>query len=239
MATADLDRLSQISTRWTLVAEAGRADGGREALAALLPRYCPPVYSYLLGIVRDEELAAELCQEFALRFVRGDFRNARPERGRFRDYLRVSVQRLARDQIRRRRARERLLPFDSGVFLGSPDPWADLEAGFVESWRQNLLNRAWAALEQASADAGRLDYEALRMRADDPTQNSGAIAEALARRHGREFTAAGVRQVLHRARERFTEMLRREVGESLPSDDPAEVDEELAALGLLVYCRGA
>src|SRR4051812_10699254 len=82
-------RLSQLSTCWTLVAQAHAGDAGVEAAAqaALLQRYQSAVYRYLLGAVRDPDTADELFQEFALRFVRGDFRHADATRGRFRNYV--------------------------------------------------------------------------------------------------------------------------------------------------------
>ena len=42
-------------------------------------------------MTRDEQLAEELFQEFALRMLRGDFRRAEPLRGRFRDYLKTVI----------------------------------------------------------------------------------------------------------------------------------------------------
>jgi DNA-directed RNA polymerase specialized sigma24 family protein len=98
-------RLSRIETQWTLVAQAHAGGGGaRDAQAALLPRYCPAVFRYLCEVARDAAVAEELCQEFALRFVRGDFRHAKPEKGRFRDYVKVAVVHLA-GEFRRRTAR--------------------------------------------------------------------------------------------------------------------------------------
>ena len=77
------DRLSQIETRWTLLLQAHRDPDATQhtALATLLPRYCRAVFRYLLRLVGDEDGAEELCQEFALRFLRGDFRRADPGRG--------------------------------------------------------------------------------------------------------------------------------------------------------------
>jgi len=48
-----------------------------------------------------------------------------------------------------------------------------------------------------------------------------------------------VRQTPCRARARCVEPLRAEVAASVPTDDPAEVDADLADLGLLVYCAPA
>src|SRR3954463_9751725 len=98
-------RLSRISTRWTLLVQ---AHGGTRAVpvaqAALLLRYRAAVVRYLLGAVRDGDAAEELAQEFSLRFLRGAFCRASPERGRFRDYLRTALIHLVNDFHRARQA---------------------------------------------------------------------------------------------------------------------------------------
>ncbi len=60
----------------------------------LMCRYAGAVHRYLLKALGDSDAAAELNQEFALRFLRGDFRHGDPIRGRFRDYVKRTVQNL-------------------------------------------------------------------------------------------------------------------------------------------------
>src|SRR5262245_54474212 len=101
----DLDqRLSRIATQWTLLVQAHGPGAVSAAQAALLARYRDAAVRYLLGAVRDADAAEELAQEFALRFLRGDFRRASPEKGRFRDYLRTALIHLVDDFHRARRA---------------------------------------------------------------------------------------------------------------------------------------
>jgi hypothetical protein len=104
-------------------------------------------------------------------------------------------------------------------------------------WRKELLNRAWTALAEQSAARGDSFSEVLRLKSAGPDRTSAALAEELTRRQGRPVTAEGVRQTLRRARVRFVQLLRAEVAASIPTEDPAEVDAELAELGLLVYCE--
>src|SRR5262245_6756508 len=87
------DRLSQISTMWTALRRAheGDADEERRLLAGLIERYQGAAYRYLTAATGDPDVAAELFQEFAVRFLRGDFRRASPDRGRFHDYLRTHL----------------------------------------------------------------------------------------------------------------------------------------------------
>ena len=75
---SDPSRLSRITTLWTLVREAHAEapHGAPEAQQRLWQCYCGAAYRYLLGALRNKADAEELFQEFALRFVRGDFRRA-------------------------------------------------------------------------------------------------------------------------------------------------------------------
>ncbi len=230
-------RLSQLTTRWTLLLRAhSGGEGGRDALAELLPRYCAAVYRYLLALTRDEAAAEELCQEFAYRFVRGEFRHADPRKGRFRDYVKVSAVHLVGEYRRRAPRAEKLVPFDSRLTAGAAGD-ADPDAEFRREWTTELLNRAWAALRRHADETGQLLYDALKLRAEDPARRSADIAAELAGRVGRSFTADAVRQLLHRAREKYAQFLWREVAESIPTADPGEVTAELAELGLLAYCE--
>ena len=65
------------------------------------------------------------------------------------------------------------------------------------------------------------------------------MAEELGSRFGKELSSAGVRQLLHRARERFADRLLDEVANSLQSPTAEELEEELIDLGLLEHCRPA
>src|SRR5262249_3607129 len=97
-------RLTQISTEWTLVFQAHR--GTPEEVAApqveLMDRYAGAVQRYLLGALHDTEVAEELAQEFALRFLRGDFHRANPACGRFRDFVKRALRNLMTDYWRQR-----------------------------------------------------------------------------------------------------------------------------------------
>ena len=103
----------------------------------------------------------------------------------------------------RRRPAEETLPPESRLLLRTPSPERDDDAAFKEAWRKDLLNRAWAGLEKESAERGQLLCSALRLKADDPARTSATLATLLAEQHGRPMTAEAVRQILHRARERF------------------------------------
>src|SRR5260370_19257788 len=143
-------RLSRISTQWSLVFQAHthEADAHQAALQALLERYQRAGYRYLLGAVRDPDVADELAQEFALRFIRGDFHRARPERGRFRDYLKTALVNLVNDHYRQLQDKPRAL----GVEPAAPvQPSVNSQAEFVTTWREELLENTWKALAENNA----------------------------------------------------------------------------------------
>src|SRR5689334_23244292 len=151
MGGTGLDRLSRINTLWTMVRQAHgqTAEGTDEAQRVLMDRYCAAVHRYLLGALRDEEAADELFQEFALRFLRGDFRRTDAKRGRFRDYLRTTLIHLVTDYHRARKRAGRALPTD--VPAVEPSPNSDGDDDFTQTWRGELMNQAWAALQRTQA----------------------------------------------------------------------------------------
>ncbi len=107
--------LSQITTRWSEIFEACRGPerSDRAAQAEVLKHYCGAIYRYVLRVLGDSDLADEACQEFAYRFVRGDFRHADPAKGRFRDYVKKSVIHLLGEFHRAHKTRSKLAPIES------------------------------------------------------------------------------------------------------------------------------
>jgi DNA-directed RNA polymerase specialized sigma24 family protein len=236
-AAADL-RLSRIDTLWTVVCQAKDPDDAvRAAQRCMLERYSGAVRRYLLGATRDEDAADELAQEFALRFLRGGLRGAAPGRGRFRDYVKGVLIHLVANY--HDGARKKLVRF--GVRHPEPadDSPADQEQAFLTGWRDELLARAWAALGAQERATGQPFHTVLRYRAEHPDASSEGMAEALQATLARPLTAAGVRQTLHRARDRFADLLLDEIAAGLRNPTAADLEEELIDLGLLEYCRPA
>ena len=108
---------------------------------------------------------------------------------------------------------------------------------FLESWRDDLLVKTWESLAEIESRTGQGFNTVLRYRVDHPTLRSPELAEQVGKLLDRPMTAAAVRQLLHRAREKFGEVLRQHVSASLSTDDPEDVDRELSDLGLLHFLR--
>jgi DNA-directed RNA polymerase specialized sigma24 family protein len=233
--------LSQIETHWSAVFRAHQngTDEANLALAALVHRYGGAIHRYLLASLRDVDAADELSQEFALRFLRGDFRSANPDKGRFRDFLKRAVYHLMVDYHRKRRAQDLRIGEDGNEPVAPMgDPWeTDLDRQFLMSWRDQLLARAWAAVDRVQARTGQPFADVLRLRVDSPDLSSAELAERLSDRQGCAVNAGWVRLNLHRARDIFVKTLIDEVKRSLNKKDSPSLDEELSDLGLLEYCR--
>lgn len=232
-------RLSRISTQWSalLQAHADDEDDAQSAQRLLLERYGGAVHRYLLAIVRDADIADELGQDFAVRFLRGDFRSANPERGRFRDFLKTSLRRLVIDRHRRLQQQPRPVSIEGAEPAGADEFLAELDRQFIDSWRNELLARAWEQLGFFELSSGSPFHTVLRLRTEHPDLRSADLAERLSDILERSMTPAATRQLLHRAREKFAELLLAEVSESLAGGARDDLDDELLELGLLEYCR--
>jgi RNA polymerase sigma factor (sigma-70 family) len=240
MSQPDLaHRISQIQTLWTVVGQAG-GDGTTRAVNAaqeqLLERYGKAVYRYLLGAIRDSDAADELYQEFALRFVRGDLAGADPARGRFRDYLKGVLSHLVGDHYRRQRKQPLALNPEYEPEAAADEP-ALSDEDFLASWRNELLGRAWSALAQHEKQNGQPFHTVLQYRAAHPEARSEQMAEQLSSQMGRPVNTAWVRQTLHRAREKFAEILLDEVVQTLRAPTMSDLEQELIDIGLIEYCR--
>ena len=240
--------LSRITTLWSMLERAHEGDT-RDIGAAqreIVDRYSGAAYRYLVACLRSPEAADEVFQEFALKVVKGGYRNATPERGRFRDYVKRSLGHLVADYFRRKKRNK---PAGDAVALeaagevadADSDRLTDIDATFTESCREELLERCWNALELVEATTGQALYSVLKFRAESPDANSQEMAESLTTRLKRErpLTAPGVRKMLQLAREKFASLLLYEVSQMIGSDSLDDLEAELIDLGLKRYCHTA
>ena len=240
MNTGDT-RLNQIATLWSVVRRAHTDPGesGQTARQVLLERYDGPIRRYLLGALRNADDADELAQEFAVRFLHGDLRGADPERGRFRDFVKGVLFHMVADHHSKRKREPGLLS------PNAPEPGADCslaaerEKAFRTEWRDELLARAWQALEAYEKEQGQPFYTVFRFRAEHRDTTSAAMAEQLSGLLGKPLTAVGVRKTLERARARFADLLLEEIAQTITDPSRDRLTEELIDLELLEYCKPA
>src|SRR5207244_2152583 len=146
------------------------------------------------------EVAAELAQDFAVRFLRGDFQRADPERGRFRNYLKTALVHMVTDYRRKQSAQPRPLEGDTHA----PDQVeADDDAVFLAGWRTELLERTWAALSKKDP----VQHAVLLLRVSEPEVQSPEMARRVGAALGQPVNAAAARKALQRAHGKFADLL--------------------------------
>ena len=225
------------TTNWSVVLKAGSGDttGCREALSALCETYWYPVYAFVRRSGASAEDAEDLTQAYFARFLEKRFLDdVRPERGRFRSFLLVSVRNFLHNERDRERAQkrgggQRPLPLhgEEGEVRYEREPVDAVtpEVLFERAWVRAVLDRALARLEAESERELRGERFA-RLRSFLTGDGPEATYAEIAREWG--VGESAVRVAVHRLRRRFGAVLRDEVGRTV--EDPAEVEEEIRHL---------
>lgn len=229
---------SGIATRWSLVmlAHRGTVTSAGPARNELVLKYRRAIRAYLGAMLRDDHVADELTQEVVVRLLSGTFAAADPERGRFRNYLKVAVRNMARAYWQNR-LRDRASAVDPATLAVAKEDAVD-DPVWDYDWRSTVLHSTWGALKKfEQANTGNVFYSVLKLRSENPELNSTALAQLLGAQTGTTYTAANVRQQVHRAKFRFAQLLVEEVAHSLDWPLPDEVEQELIDLGLIKYVR--
>jgi len=237
---SDNDRLSQIPTLWSVVRRA-HADESIEAQRAqqqMIDRYGGAIQRYLLGAFRDQVAAEDAYQEFAVRFVQGDYHSVTPERGRFRSFLKTILFRLVVEHYRRQK---RGGMAQMGSNIAEPEARAESadEELFLQMWSDGLLKSAWDALSRLERETGRPLFTVMRVRVEQADLSSKQLADAISVELKRTVTPANLRVMLHRARDEFARLVLDEVANTLDKPTRAGIEDELVELGLLEHCRSA
>jgi len=165
-------------------------------------------------------------------------KRADPSRGRFRSLLLKALQNFLLDDLDKRRARKR----GGHVQFVSWDDWMAeapsqlmVSAHALESWpAERLFDLRWAAtvveqavrrLREECESQGKLRvFEALRscLGAEREDVSYSTLSETLG------VPEATVKRLVHRLRQRYRQLLRAEVAETVA--DPAEIDDEIRHL---------
>ena len=219
------------TTRWSLIRAAREGgEGQREALEALLSAYWRPVYAYLRRKGLGPEAAEDAVQGLFLRLLEHDaWERLDPGRGRFRSYLLTALE----HHLVSGHEKETALKRGGGkvVPLDTLDAERDLPAlpedpgrAFDRQWALGVMQRACARLAQ--------EYESGRRRGSPDVvlrffslEEAPSYADAAA---SSGMTPAQFKAALHRARERFREILREEVGDTV--DGPQAAEDEMRTL---------
>jgi RNA polymerase sigma factor (sigma-70 family) len=221
------------TTHWSVVLEAqGESPAADEALEKLCRTYWWPLYGYVRRQGYSPEEAQDLTQGFfALLLERKDFDTVRREKGRLRSYLLTSLKNF----LAKSRRRELTVKRGEGRALVSLDELlarerADLEPTdnltadriYERRWALTLLEQVLTRLENEYRSAGnaRLFEHLKEFLSDEPGHRSQAeIANELG------VTENAVKQAFHRLRQRYRELLRDEIAQTVAV--PGDVEEEV------------
>ncbi len=225
------------TTRWTDVLAAARGEGtqSRRALEKLCESYWHPVYAFVRrqGFGADE--ARDLTQGYFTRLIeRGGLKGVRPERGRFRSFLLASVRHYLLNEIDRSRAQKRsperplvALETESAEreYLSEPADEMTPESVFEHKWAAAVFEHTLERLRaECIGDEKRRRFVAFRplLVGDEPAPSYRELSTWL------EMSEDAVKVSIHRLRQRFGELLREEIADTV--SDPTDVDDELRHL---------
>lgn len=223
-------------TPWTVVL-AARSDSTtrRAALQRLCSLYWAPVYHYIRRRGKSPHDAEDLTQGFFAHVLESALlERTDPARGRFRGYLVAALKGYLADEHERASAQKRgaavtHLAWDSAeaeqrlAELG--DATSDPAAAYERSWALTLLARALSRLEgEQRAPAKARAFAQLKPFLTQPAApgDYARLAATLG------LTKAAVALAVHRLNQRYAELVRLEVAETLA--DPTEVKSELEHL---------
>lgn len=230
------------TTHWSVVLAAARneTDCANSAMERLCRAYWYPLYAHVRRRGHDHHAAQDLTQEFFARLLDKQWlASVTPERGRFRTFLLTAMDNMLANDWRDRRALKRgggkcLLSLEeiqtgSHRFAAEPVDGSTANQRFDRAWAEAVLDHALSILRAEFAARGKSvqfnDWKVFLTR-----EASKADCEASGRRLG--ISAGAVAVAVHRMRERYGELLRSTVADTLA--DPSDVDEELGHLfGLL------
>ncbi len=228
-------------TRWSLVSRArGPEDSParREALEELCHLYWFPLYAFARQKGNTPEDAEDATQGFFLEILEAElFSEADPVRGKLRTFLLFAFQRFLIDAHRFSKAAKRGGGFDRVLldveaaeerYQAEKLSGASPEVMFDREWALTILEKALNTLCDQYKTAGKEALlEELRPFLDLEAESPGRYDQLCFRT---SMTKSAARQAVHRLRDRFRELLRGMVADTLRDASEAAIDEELASL---------
>jgi RNA polymerase sigma-70 factor (ECF subfamily) len=226
-----------VTTHWSLVVSAGRNDTPRahSALEKLCRNYWLPIYVFVRRQGHSSHDAQDLTQEFFARLLEKNFLgDADRAKGRFRSFLLAALKHFLANEWDKAKAQKRgggqiLIPIDVATAETScgvePADKLTAEKIFERRWALTLLEQVLRRLREEHVCDGREKlFDQLK---PTLTEVSRAVRYAeIAARLG--TTEGAVKVAVYRLRQRYREVLRAEIADTVAS--PGEVEDELRNL---------
>jgi len=229
------------TTQWSqvLAARDGTDTRAHEALTALCETYWFPLYAYVRRTGHDPDDARDLTQAFfAYLLEKKVLEDAEPSAGRFRSFLLATLKHFVANEHRRDRALKRggdvqTVSLDAEEaerrFRYEPTAESTPEEAFEQRWAMAVLEQALSRLQSEWADTDRGEqFECLKphLTGQEPRIPFKQVGARL------RMSESSARGAMYRLRQRFGQLIREEVAETVA--DPDQVDDEVRhLLGIL------
>ncbi len=226
-----------VTTHWSVVLAAGQphAPGSVRALEDLCRTYWYPVFGFIRRQGYSLHDAQDLTQGFFAHFLEKDLVGlADRQKGKFRSFLLAALNHFLGDQRDRATALKRggskiIISLEEQIAEGGwalePATHLSPEKEYEKLWAVTVLRQALNRLRQENEQAGRgQTFEALKAFLEGEAR-SGDYATAAAKLG---ISANNVAVAVHRLRQRYRELARAEIANTVASAE--EIDEELRHL---------
>jgi RNA polymerase sigma factor (sigma-70 family) len=226
-----------VTTHWSVVLAAGRSDTARAeaALERLCEAYWYPLYGYVRRRGYSIEDAQDLTQAFFARVLeRHWLADAQQAKGRFRTFLLTAMERFLANEWDKARALkrgggQRMVPLQLGTaemrYGVEPADTRTPEQAFEYRWALTLLEEVVKRLGAEYQARGQEElFKALKpcLVGEGSSQPYGELAAQLGMEEG------AVKVAVHRLRQRYRELLRAEIANTVAS--AGEVEAEMRHL---------
>jgi len=225
-----------LTTHWSVVLSAREQHSAKSAAAleTLCRTYWQPLYAYVRRQGHSPADAQDLTQEFFARLLQKEYLHAvTPAKGKFRTFLLVMLKRFLVTEWNKAQAQKRgggkVFNIDWASaeerFLQQPVEQLTPEKVFEQRWALTLLDQVYARLEREYKEQGRgvlFDTLQFALTGSRSTVPYVELARQL------QTTDGAVRVAVHRLRQRYRELLREAIADTVSC--PEEVEEELRHL---------
>ena len=225
------------TTQWSVVRAVNNKNtvAANHALQELCQTYWYPLYTYVRRQGNDANTAADLTQAFFADLLqREDLKKVDPSLGKFRSFLLAALKHFLLNQWDKAKAQKRgggksPLSLDFGEaddrYRLEPSHDQTPDVIYQKQWAKTLLDRVTASLRSEFAGRGKAhQFDKLQkfLSGKNSEETLGDVAGQLS------MTEVAVKVAVHRMRQRFGEILRIEIANTVSSEE--EIDAEIQQL---------
>lgn len=225
------------TTQWSIVRAVNNDNiaAANSALQELCQTYWYPLYTYVRRQGNDANTAADLTQAFFADLLqREDLKKVDPELGKFRSFLLAALKHFLLNQWDKAKAQKRggdkiILSLDFGEadqrYRHEPAHAQTPDMIYQKQWAKTLLERVTDKLRAEFAEKGKAHQFDKFHKFLSGKNNEETLGEAAAQL---SMSEVAVKVAVHRMRQRFGEILRTEIANTVSSEE--DVDREIEQL---------